>query len=432
MTDGELFAPGFKALPYWWDCTPRPELTAPELPARADVLIIGSGYTGLNAALQLARGGRAALVVDAEAAGWGCSTRNGGQVSSSLKPGFEELAKAYGAERAREILLEGHRSLAWLGEFVAAEAIECDYRVSGHFHAAHSARQYERLASEVAHPPAGIDLDEEIVPSAEQAREIGTDVYHGGVVHRRDAALDPARYHRGLLERAVEAGVTIVPDCPATGIEHHDAGFRVTTARGTVEARDVIVATNGYTGRVAPWLRRRVIPIGSYIVATEPLARETMDRLLPSDRTISDTRKVIWYYRASPDRTRILFGGRVSWNETDPLVSALPLKAELRRIFPELAGVRVTHSWMGFVAYTFDRLMHVGTQDGVHYATGYCGSGIAMASYLGMKLGLKLLGRPDGATALDGLSFPSRPYYFGYPWFLAPAIAYHRWRDRRS
>ena len=175
-----------------------------------------------------------------------------------------------------------------------------------------------------------------------------------------------------------------------------------------------------------------MIPIGSYIIATEPIAAETMDRILPSDRMVTDTRKVIYYYRASPDRTRVLFGGRVSWNETDPRVSAPLLKAEMARLFPELADVRVSHSWMGFVGFTFDTLMHTGTHDGVHFATGYCGSGIAMASYLGMKVGLKVLGQREGETAFDGLPFPTRPYYFGTPWFLGAAIAYYRWHDRHS
>jgi glycine/D-amino acid oxidase-like deaminating enzyme len=157
-----------------------------------------------------------------------------------------------------------------------------------------------------------------------------------------------------------------------------------------------------------------------------------MARILPTDRMVTDTRKVVYYYRASPDRRRMLFGGRVSWNETDPRKSAPLLRAELARLFPELARIRVTHSWMGFVAYTFDSLMHVGEQGGLHYAMGYCGSGVGMASYLGMKLGLKVLGDKDGATAFDDLPFPSRPYYFGYPWFLAPAISYYRWMDRRT
>ena len=157
-----------------------------------------------------------------------------------------------------------------------------------------------------------------------------------------------------------------------------------------------------------------------------------MDRLLPSDRMVTDTRKVVYYYRASPDRTRILFGGRVSWNETDPRVSAPRSRRSWRGSSRSLPDVRVSHSWMGFVAYTFDTLMHTGAHDGMHYAAGYCGSGVGMASYLGMKLGLKVLGARGGRTAFDGLPFPTRPYYFGNPWFLAPAIGYYRWKDGRS
>jgi glycine/D-amino acid oxidase-like deaminating enzyme len=432
MPATDLFPPDFKPLPYWWDRAPPPHLGEPALPARTDVLIIGSGYTGLSAALQLARAGRSTLVVDAEAAGWGCSTRNGGQVSTSVKPSFLELARAHGETRARGIREEGQRSLAWLGEFIRAEGIDCDYRVSGRFHAAHSAPQYETLARYLDSQPKGLDIAAEMVPRSEQAREIGTDAYFGGAVYLKHAALDPARYHRGLLDRVLAAGALIVPHCKVTAIARKGAEFRVATERGVVEARNVVVATNGYTGGATGWLRRRIIPIGSYIIATEPIPPETMARVLPTDRMVTDTRKVVYYYRASPDRTRILFGGRVSWNETDPRKSAPLLRAELTRLFPELAGIRVTHSWMGFVAYTFDSLMHVGEQDGLHYAMGYCGSGVGMASYLGMKLALKVLGDTNGATAFDGLPFPSRPYYFGYPWFLAPAISYYRWMDRRT
>ena len=432
MTGASLFTPDFKALAYWWDLTPRPDVPQADLPRSVDVLVVGSGYTGLNAALQTARGGRSTLVVDADTIGWGCSTRNGGQVSSSVKPSFSELAARHSEDRARGIIAEGHRSLAWLGKFVAAESIDCGYRISGRFHAAHNAKQYEALARHVANPPVGIDLAADLIPRSDQRKELGTDAYHGGIVYTRHAAVDPARLHRGLLERVVSAGASIVPHCTVNAIERRSGNFLVRTSRGDVIARDVVVATNAYSGRVTPWLRRRVIPIGSYIIATEPIPRETMDHLFPTDRMVTDTRRVIYYYRASPDRTRILFGGRVSWNETNPLKSAPRLHAEMTRLFPDLKRVRVSHSWMGFVAFTFDRLMHTGTHDGIHYAAGYCGSGVGMASYLGMKLGLKVLGRPEGKSAFDGLPFPTRPYYTGYPWFLAPAISYYRWLDRRT
>jgi glycine/D-amino acid oxidase-like deaminating enzyme len=157
-----------------------------------------------------------------------------------------------------------------------------------------------------------------------------------------------------------------------------------------------------------------------------------MDRLMPKSRAISDTRKVVYYYRAAPDRSRILFGGRVSHNETDPRVSAPRLHADLVQLFPELADTKVTHSWVGFVAYTFDELPHLGVHDGVSFAMGYCGVGVSMASYLGTRLGQQMLGRAEGATAFDDLAFQTRPFYTGTPWFLGAAVMYYRWRDRRA
>ena len=151
---------------------------------------------------------------------------------------------------------------------------------------------------------------------------------------------------------------------------------------------------------------------------------------MPGDRIYSDTCKVVYYYRASPDRKRILFGGRVSSGETDPLKSAPNLRADMVRLFPELHNVRLSHSWMGFVAYTFDTLAHTGKQDGIHYAMGYCGSGVSMASYLGMRTGQKVLDNTEGITGFDSIKFPTRPLYNGNPWFLPATVAYYRYRDK--
>jgi glycine/D-amino acid oxidase-like deaminating enzyme len=425
-----LFTPDAKLSPYWWERTPRPVLPQGEVPRTCDVAVVGSGYTGLHAALQTARGGRHTVVFDAEDAGFGCSTRNGGQISTSVKPSFAALARVHGEQRAFEILKEGQRSLAWIGEFVRSEGLDCDFGVVGRFHAAHNAAQFEALAQKATHQPKGLEVEAHVVPRAEQRAEIDTDAYFGGVVYAQHASVDPARYHQGLLERVRGAGAEVVPHCPVKAIEKDGDRYRVTTARGVASARDVVIATDGYTGPLSPWLQRRVIPIGSYVIATEPLPEATIAQLIPRNRIVSDTRKVVFYYRASPDRRRILFGGRVSVRETDPAVSGPLLHADLAKIFPQLAGVRIAHSWCGFVAYTFDELMHTGRHEGVYFATGYCGAGVGMGSYLGMRIGQQVLGLAEGRTAFDGLPFATRPFYTGNPWFLAPSVRYFRWRDR--
>jgi len=427
-----LFTDDHKLTPYWWDRVPRPVLPQAELPAGVDVLVIGSGYTGLAAALQTARGGRDTLVLDAEDAGWGCSTRNGGQISTSIKPGYEELARRHGAQKAFQIIKDGQNSLAWAGEFIAAEKIDCDFRITGRYHAAHTPAEYEALAHRVRNQPKRLEVDVHMVPRAEQRSELGSDSYFGGAVYTQHASVDPARFHQGMLERVLAAGVRVFGHCPATAIRRQSGGFQVDTPRGTIAARNVVVATNGYTSKLTPWLQRRVIPIGSYVIATEPLPPETMARLMPRGRIASDTRKVVYYYRPAPDGQRILFGGRVSLNETDPLVSGPLLHAAMTGIFPELAQTRISHSWCGFVAYSFDELMHVGEHDGLHYAMGYCGSGAGMAGYLGTRLGQQVLGRAEGKTSFDELTFQTRPFYTGNPWFLAPSIMYYQWRDRRG
>lgn len=418
-----------------FDALWRDEVLPPALPdiapaAQVDVAIVGSGYTGLNAALVTARGGRSTLVFDAEEAGYGCSTRNGGQISTSVKPSYAALARRHGPGRAFAIVKEGQQSLAWMKEFMRKEALDCDFRVVGRFHAAHNETQFKALVTRVEQQPKGLEVEAHVVPRAEQHTEIDTDLYFGGAVYAQHASVHPARYHAALLARVREAGAQVVARCPVTAITRESALFRVTTPRGVTLARDVVIATNGYTGTLTPWLRRRVIPIGSYVIATEPMPVETVARLIPRDRIVSDTRKVVFYYRTSTDRRRIVFGGRVSLDETDPRVSGPLLHADLVAIFPALRDVRISHSWCGTVAYTFDELMHVGTHDGMRYAMGYCGAGVGMASYLGMRVGQQVLGQDDGRTAFDGLPFPTRPFYSGNPWFLAPSIRYFRWRDR--
>ncbi len=427
-----MFTDDFKAEPYWWDTAPRPPLENQDLPKNVDVAIIGSGYTGLNAAIQTVRGGRSTLVLDKETVGWGCSSRNGGHVSNSLKPKYAPLAKQIGADAAKAVLQEGLDALKYIDDLVKQENLDIDWTRCGRFYGAHNSRQFKLM---VQHKTQTDELDYLklpyfIVDPKDTRTEIGTDFYHGGKVYPDVGSLHPGKYSLELLRIAQAAGAEVISNCEVSSIDKHNDGFSVKTTNGDIQARDVIIATNGYSRKLFPWLSKRIIPIGSYIIATEPLSPELMDELLPTRRMIVDTRSLVYYYRACPEDKRILFGGRVALSEGDPLKSAPILHKHMCEIFPQLSNTRVSHTWMGFVAFTFDTMPHIGKQDGLHFCMGYCGSGVSLASYFGRKIGLQVLSDKEGDTPLSNVKFQTRPYYNGKPWFLAPSIAYYQMRDK--
>jgi glycine/D-amino acid oxidase-like deaminating enzyme len=427
-----LFAENYKPTPYWWDQAALDQSPNPALPESVDVLIVGAGYTGLHAALQTARAGLSTLVVDAEAAGYGCSSRNGGQISTSIKYSYRALCDRYGDDLAWNIIAMGKASLDYIGDFVRAENIECNYEAAGRFLGAHNERAYQRLTEEIKEPNPVYDSGAFLVTPENTRTELGTERYHGGLVQPQFASLHPALYHAGCLQKVKEAGATVISHNRVNAIDKVPSTdrFNVQTNAGTVSARKVIVATNGYTGPLTPWQRRRVIPIGSYIIATEEVDEALMHKLFPTRRMIVDSRKLVYYYRASPDHRRVLFGGRVSLSETDPSKSGPKLHADMVELFPELANTKISHSWAGTVAYTFDTLMHCGEQDGLHYAMGYCGSGVGMASYLGKCIGQQVAETGSEDIPLAKIPFPTRPFYNGTPWFLAPTVWLYRMRDR--
>jgi glycine/D-amino acid oxidase-like deaminating enzyme len=379
----------------------------------------------LHCALQTASAGRRTTVIDAEAAGWGCSTRNGGQISGEIKPDYDTLSHRYGSDRAYALIKEARHALKWLGEFVDQQEIDCDYQRCGRFLAAHSPRQFQKLVTYAQNQPRGLEQNLQIVSARDQAGEIDSSYYHGGLVIERHCSLDPARYHAGLMRKVLDLGAQIIGHCPAIAVERNADGYKVST-------RELVVATNGYTSNITPWQRRRIIPIGSYMLATEPMDLDRASQLMPRQRVFSDTRKIVVYFRRSPDGRSLLFGGRVSVFESDPDKSLPALRQEMLRIFPQLEDVRISHTWMGFVGYTFDYLPHLGVQNGIHYAMGYCGSGICLASYLGNRLGLQLLGNAEGQSAFNQPGFQTRPLYSGKPWFLSASVRYYQLRDRLS
>jgi glycine/D-amino acid oxidase-like deaminating enzyme len=430
MMTGELTAMAQKvsAMPLWMDSAAMPPASTQPLPAQVDVLVIGAGYTGLAAARETAAAGRSTLVLDAGGLGTGCSSRNGGHVAYSIKPTYDTLKATLGAERAFAICREGLDAVAYLRS-LAAEQGDFDWRGNGCFFGAHTAKHFSTMARDAENQPRGLEQKIIVVPKARQHDEIGSDFYHGGCVYPDDASIDPSRMLLSMWRRASDGGATVVDHCAATAIRSSGDGFEVLTPRGTVQARQVLLATNGYSGALSPWHRRRVIPIGSYQIATEPLGADRVRELIPRARNIVDSRRVVVYFRPSPDGERIVFGGRAALAEKDPLACVARLRQMLGRIFPELKSVRVSHAWVGWVAYTFDTLPHLGRHEGIYYCMGYCGQGVPLAPYFGRRIGQQMLGLEEGRTALDGLPFASRPYYHGTPWFLAPSVFAYRVMD---
>ena len=400
------------------------------LPARADVVVIGGGYTGVSAALRLAKRGAAVTLIEAQAIGWGASSRNGGQVLTGLKHGVGEMIAEHGLERARELYAASIKTIECVEAIVADERIDCDYQRCGHLAAAARPahldgfrRSQELLARDFGHAT-------RVLTGADMRAELGTGYYHGVMVDERSGGLHPARYIGGLALAAERAGADLHDGTAATGIERRPGGFRVHTVRGAIECADVFVATNGYTGKVTPQLQRRIIPIGSYIIATEPLADDLAQRLIPRRRMVFDTKNFLFYFRLSPDN-RMVFGGRAAFFPATTATvhqSADILRRDMVRVFPELAFTPVAYAWGGTLGFTFDVYPHAGRMDGMWYAMGYAGHGVAMATYLGQQIADCILGQ-GGHNPFEGMRFPTVPLYRGNPWFLPLAAVWYRFLD---
>jgi glycine/D-amino acid oxidase-like deaminating enzyme len=286
------------------------------------------------------------------------------------------------------------------------------------------ARTAERLAKRLG-------IEAYAVPYAEQRKYIGTDVYRGGTVRMDIGGLHPAKFHAELLRVALASGFTVHGQTPVISIERDGSGFRVVTSAGSVQARQVLVCTNGYTDGAVPFLRRRLVPVRSRIIATEELAPDVMARLMPKRMMITENREVGFYYRPSPDGKRILLGGRDSSRVGDPVAPKLLLRKGLINLFPELQSVRLSHSWFGNVAMNRDMIPRIFEKDGIVYATGFCGSGVVWAPWVGMHAAHKLMRHEERArTAFDFRPPAFIPFYRGNPWFMPAFIHGYRMRDR--
>lgn len=425
-----IYAGNVNLEPYWWEDAPRPSIRVVQVPTSVDAVVIGSGYSGLSAALTLAHYGRHTVVFEAREVGYGASTRNGGAVGETLRVSFTNLAEKFGEGQAIAYYTGIRDARAYLDHLVESESIQCHFARCGRFVGAHLPAHYQALARDLELRKKHVGLDADMIPSTEMHAVIGSDAYHGGRLIHADGNLQPAEFHQGLLDRVLAAGVTVVPDTPVIRVERDGGKFKVITARGPVRAGDVIMSTNGHTDRVSPWLRRRLIPIQSQIIATEPLPPAEVEALMPKGRQYGDTRLLHNYFRASPDGTRVLWGGRAGGSEIeDPRRSGLHLYRQMTDVFPSLKDRRITHSWVGFIAYTFDHLPHMSTRDGIYYPAGFCGSGVVMATYLGHKTALKVVGSAEAANPFDRIQ-PTVPLYTGRPWFMPAVLYWFGLRDR--
>jgi glycine/D-amino acid oxidase-like deaminating enzyme len=399
--------------PYWWDAlsdrSPNLEKT---IPRKCDVAIVGSGFTGLSAALTLLRNGRQVVVFERDRAGYGASTRNGGQIGSgNQKFRVKSLIALRGRRKAEDMLREGMRMLDYIAALIADEKIDCHFRRCGRFRAAIRPEHYEAMAQDMRDLKEVAGVESFMVPRSEQTSEIGSDVFFGGSVLPNDASLHPGLYHAGLLQRVEVAGGMVLDHAPGTAISATKEGFIVTTGRGKILARNVIIATNGYTDGLIPELGRRLVSIGSAIIATDDLSQDLFEKLLPKNRVYGNTNRVFYYFRGAPDARRILWGGRVG--RLAPAASPAAfghLARDMLTVFPELKDVPVTHAWDGKIGYTYDEVPHLGCAAScVHYALGYCGTGVSRATYFGNKIALQVLAKPEGRTSFDDLAFPAFP-----------------------
>jgi glycine/D-amino acid oxidase-like deaminating enzyme len=428
----DIFHPDFAPEPFWWEAYRPVAGDLAELPRAARVAIVGGGYAGLAAALELARHGIDAVVLERGTLGIGASTRNGGSVSGGVNIGksFSGRATEVDPERTHRLLSDASDAFSLIEQLIVDEGIECFWQKRGRFVGAwtpkHYAHQEHRLRALNDDAASGAYM----VPRERQREEIVSDYYYGGMVVERSASLHPALYYKGLLDACRRREVTVCAEASVEKIAACGAGWRVETSRGEIVAGDVVIATNGYTGALTPALRRRVVPIASHIIATEPLPLDLAGALIPKRRSVSDTKRVLCYYRLSPDGGRMVFGGRARFTAADPVLCARILYGYMTERFPQLKGVRLTHSWTGNTAFTLDALPHMGEEGGLHYCLGCNGSGVAMMTYLGTQTARKIARAANAPCAFDAAEFPGHPLYTGNPWFLPLVGGWYRMRDR--
>ncbi len=422
----------------YWLSTAQFQLTdqnAP-VPEVVDVAVVGAGFTGLSAARTLSKRGARVAVLEQEIIGWGASSRNGGMVLTGMKLGVNDLISKYGRERTRQMYAASLASIDCVEQIVRQENISCDFARCGHLEVACKQKHFETYQRRAELIEVEFNHPLRVVPRSELHSEIGSTTYYGGMVDEVSAGCNPARYVAGLAASALKAGAQVFEHARVESIHrdslHGELGWKLVTSRGPIWAHEVFVATSGYTGAATPALQKKLIPIGSFIITTEilpePLARE----LSPRNRMIFDSKNFLHYYRLTPDR-RMLFGGRAAFfPESQQTVrrSADILRRGMIQVYPQLTDARVEYVWGGTLDFAFDIMPHAGQIDGMYYAVGYAGHGVAMATYQGQKMAEMMAG-DQVENPFVGIPFPEAPFglYSGKPWFLPLAGAWYKFLD---
>jgi glycine/D-amino acid oxidase-like deaminating enzyme len=312
MAESGIFHTDFKPAPYWWEAYQPTAQDPADVPHRVRVAIVGGGYGGLATALETAKNGIDCVVLEAAELGFGASTRNGGGVSGGVNIGKSFSGKTLDPEsdRARAVLMDGADAFSLIERLIAEEGISCHWNKTGRFVGAWTPAHYASQAKKIAMLNDAARSEAYMVPRDRQREEMASDYYYGGMVVERSANLHPALYYKGLLDACRARGVPVCARAEVQRINQRHNGWEVTTSRGSVQADEVVIATNGYTGDITPELKRRVVPLASHIIATEELPPDLAASLIPKRRTLADTRRVLCYYRMSPDGKRMIFGGR--------------------------------------------------------------------------------------------------------------------------
>ncbi|HLI12075.1 MAG TPA: FAD-binding oxidoreductase [Alphaproteobacteria bacterium] len=417
-------------VPSLWAATavPAQAYAALEGETRADAVVIGGGFTGLSASLHLAEAGAEVALLEAAEIGWGASGRNGGQVIPGLKHDPDVLEAMFGPDLGPRLVKTVGGAADLVFSLVEQHGIACDAVRKGWIQPAHTARALETVRRR-AESWSRYGADVAQLSRDEVRRLVGAEGYLGGWIDRRGGGIQPLSYARGLAKTAAGKGVRLYERSPALRAERTGNGWRIATPRGAVIADAVVIGTNGYTDGLWPGLRRSVMPVYSFQIATRPLSDNLRRTILPEGQVASDTRRLLLYYRLDA-QGRLLMGGRGPFKETPGPEDAARLRQAVRRLFPQLDGIAWEFHWSGRVALTADHLPHLHElAPGVHAGLGFNGRGVAMGTMMGRFLAARALGKEQAEIAFPITPLKRIPLHGFYRLPVRLMTGYYRLRD---